>query len=209
MAAAAAKAQERAPNSFFFFFSSSSSPSLSLFISPPFPPLSLSRSFHPHKKNEQQEGCVCQTRWVPPGPRAGVSNGAPQNGASGAAASNPFRLAVPCPADLSWHDVVCLVKDAQTMQQKQVLHPCSGIAVPGETVALMGPSGAGKSTLLDVLAGRKTAGKLGGGVKMNGRPCGTLFKRISAYVAQEDVFVPTMTAWETLVFHATLTLPKV
>ena len=44
---------------------------------------------------------------------------------------------------------------------------------------------------------------------MNGRPCGTLFKRISAYVAQEDVFVPTMTAWETLVFHATLTLPKV
>ena len=63
--------------------------------------------------------------------------------------------------------------------------------------------------LIDVLAGRKTAGKLGGGVKMNGRPCGTLFKRISAYVAQEDVFVPTMTAWETLVFHATLTLPKV
>jgi ATP-binding cassette subfamily G (WHITE) protein 2 len=43
---------------------------------------------------------------------------------------------------------------------------------------------------------------------MNGRACGTLFKRISAYVAQEDVFVPTMTSWETLVFHATLTLPK-
>ncbi len=43
---------------------------------------------------------------------------------------------------------------------------------------------------------------------MNGRPCGVLFRRISAYVAQEDVFVPTMTAWETLIFHATLTLPK-
>ena len=91
----------------------------------------------------------------------------------------------------------------------QVLHPCSGIAIPGETVALLGPSGAGKSTLLDVLAGRKSTGRLGGGVRMNGRPCGTLFKRISAYVAQEDVFVPTMTSWETLVFHATLTLPKV
>ena len=141
---------------------------------------------------------------MPPGPRAG----AVQNAAT--AANSSFRLAVPCPADLSWHDVVCTVKDAQTTKQKQVLHPCSGIAVPGETVALMGPSGAGKSTLLDVLAGRKTAGKLGeSAVKMNGRPCGTLFKRISAYVAQEDVFVPTMTAWETLVFHATLTLPKV
>ena len=159
---------------------------------------------HHHREQRQQEGCVCQTRWVPPGPRAGAAT----NTNNGGGASS-FRLAVPCPADLSWHDIVCCVKDVQTMQQKQVLHPCSGIAVPGETVALMGPSGAGKSTLLDVLAGRKTAGKLGGGVKMNGRPCGTLFKRISAYVAQEDVFVPTMTAWETLVFHATLTLPKV
>ena len=203
--------EESNPTLFFFSFFLLSSLILSLSFSHPFP-LSLSRPFHPSKQKIEQEGCVCQTRWVPPGPRAGVSNGA-SNAAGGAAnnahSSNPFRLAVPCPADLSWHDVVCLVKDAQTMQQKQVLHPCSGIAVPGETVALMGPSGAGKSTLLDVLAGRKTAGKLGGGVKMNGRPCGTLFKRISAYVAQEDVFVPTMTAWETLVFHATLTLPKV
>jgi ATP-binding cassette subfamily G (WHITE) protein 2 len=104
--------------------------------------------------------------------------------------------------------VTCVVTDAQTLLQKQVLHPCSGIAVPGETMALMGPSGAGKSTLLDLLAGRKAVGRLGGGVLMNGRPCGTLFKRISAYVAQEDVFVPTMTATETLVFHATLTLPS-
>ena len=104
--------------------------------------------------------------------------------------------------------MTCVVTDAQTLQQKQVLHPCSGIAVPGETMALMGPSGAGKSTLLDLLAGRKAVGRLGGCVLMNGRPCGTLFKRISAYVAQEDVFVPTMTATETLVFHATLTLPS-
>jgi hypothetical protein len=43
---------------------------------------------------------------------------------------------------------------------------------------------------------------------MNGRPLGVQFKRNSAYVAQEDCFVPTMSAWETLVFTATLTLPK-
>ena len=147
-----------------------------------------------------QEGCVCANRWVP------ASRAAAAALASGGAA--PFRLAVPCPADLAWHDVTCVVTDAQTLLQKQVLHPCSGIAVPGETMALMGPSGAGKSTLLDLLAGRKAVGRLGGTVLMNGRPCGTLFKRISAYVAQEDVFVPTMTATETLVFHATLTLPS-
>lgn len=46
-------------------------------------------------------------------------------------------------------------------------------------------------------------------VHMNGRPLGVQFKRNSAYVAQEDCFVPTMSAWETLMFTATLTLPKV
>lgn len=66
----------------------------------------------------------------------------------------------------------------------------------------------GKSTLLDILAARKSCGRVTGQVLMNGWPCGLLFRRISAYVAQEDVFVPTMTAWETLVFYATLTLPK-
>ena len=43
---------------------------------------------------------------------------------------------------------------------------------------------------------------------MNGRPLGVQFKRNSAYVAQEDCFVPTMSAMETLSFTATLTLPK-
>ena len=45
-------------------------------------------------------------------------------------------------------------------------------------------------------------------VLMNGRPLGVQFKRNSAYVAQEDCFVPTMSANETLMFTATLTLPK-
>ena len=35
--------------------------------------------------------------------------------------------------------------------------------------ALMGPSGAGKTTLLDVLAGRKTGGKIDGAIKLNGK----------------------------------------
>ena len=39
---------------------------------------------------------------------------------------------------------------------------------------------------------------------MNGRTAGRFFKRTSAYVAQEDVFMQTMIARETLRFHAKL-----
>jgi ABC-type multidrug transport system ATPase subunit len=36
--------------------------------------------------------------------------------------------------------------------------------------ALMGSSGAGKTTLLDVLAGRKTTGRISGDILINGYP---------------------------------------
>eukprot|EP00884_Botryococcus_braunii_P015425 jgi/Botrbrau1/2566/Bobra.0079s0051.1 len=140
-----------------------------------------------------QSGCSCPNRWV----RNPDKNGKDRIGHS-----------VPLPADLMWTGVACSVLDRSTLKLKQVLQPCSGIALPGETMAILGPSGAGKSTLLDILSERKSCGRVAGQVLMNGRPCGVLFRRISAYVAQEDVFVPTMTAWETLIFHATLTLPK-
>lgn len=39
-----------------------------------------------------------------------------------------------------------------------------GGAGPGDLVALLGPSGAGKSTLMDMLAGRKSVGRLTGQV---------------------------------------------
>ena len=41
---------------------------------------------------------------------------------------------------------------------------------------------------------------------MNGLPLGQTFQRHSAYVPQDDIFVPTLSAWETLqvcaCFHA-------
>ena len=115
-----------------------------------------------------------------------------------------YSLRAPSPAELAWADLTCSVTDLKTLAPKVILQPDSGVVVPGELCALVGPSGAGKSTLLDMLAGRKTTGKLGGHVLMSGRPVGRTFKRTSAYVAQEDVFVPTMTARETLRFHAKL-----
>ena len=53
---------------------------------------------------------------------------------------------------------------------------------------------AGKTTLLNILAGRLLAGKVSGSVKMNNEPCTDIFRRISAYVPQEDSFVATMSA---------------
>ena len=35
-------------------------------------------------------------------------------------------------------------------------------------------------------------------VLMNGLPLGEAFQRHCAYVPQEDIFVPTLSAWETL-----------
>ncbi len=40
------------------------------------------------------------------------------------------------------------VLDKHTMLSKQILHPTSGMVVPGELMALVGPSGAGKPDTL-------------------------------------------------------------
>ena len=72
----------------------------------------------------------------------------------------------------------------------QVLSHTSGEALPGELVGLLGPSGAGKSTLLDLISGRKTTGHVTGSVTCNGLAIGPSLKRLSAYIPQEDVFVP-------------------
>ena len=45
-------------------------------------------------------------------------------------------------------------------------------------------------------------------VLVNEQPRDILFKRVSAYVPQEEVFVPTMSALETIAIHAELSLPS-
>ena len=172
----------------------------------------LSQPHTPHPHPTPQTSCYCAERWtptdgatLPPSLRA-APGGAPgaTDSADEAAARGSYSLRAPTPAELAWAGLSCDVLDAKSGTHKTILHPTAGAVVPGELAALVGPSGAGKSTLLDMLARRKTTGRLSGAVLMNGRPVGRTFKRVSAYVAQEDVFVPTLSAAETLHFHARL-----
>lgn len=67
---------------------------------------------------------------------------------------------------------------------------------------------AGKSSLLDILAGRKIGKGIRGSVTINGKPVTTeTSSQYTSYVAQEDVFVASLSVWESLSFYITLSLP--
>ncbi|KAG2218415.1 hypothetical protein INT45_013159 [Circinella minor] len=86
----------------------------------------------------------------------------------------------------------------------QILNDVSGIVKPGHLTALMGSSGAGKTTLLDVLARRKTIGKVEGRTYLNSELLMNDFERITGYVEQMDVHQPADTVREAMQFSAYL-----
>eukprot|EP00189_Rhodosorus_marinus_P012759 CAMPEP_0184738390 /NCGR_PEP_ID=MMETSP0315-20130426/1043_1 /TAXON_ID=101924 /ORGANISM="Rhodosorus marinus, Strain UTEX LB 2760" /LENGTH=689 /DNA_ID=CAMNT_0027206073 /DNA_START=198 /DNA_END=2267 /DNA_ORIENTATION=- len=96
--------------------------------------------------------------------------------------------------------------------EKQILSGVSGAVFPGQMLAIMGSSGAGKTTLLNLLAGRLTSSKnvrTEGGVLVNGRKRDySTFKRLSAYVEQDDNMFAEVTVSEQIEFSANLRLPK-
>ncbi|ORX47211.1 hypothetical protein DM01DRAFT_1339227 [Hesseltinella vesiculosa] len=89
----------------------------------------------------------------------------------------------------------------------QLLNDIGGVVRPGHLTALMGSSGAGKTTLLDVLARRKTIGKVDGRVYLNGEALLCDFERITGYCEQMDVHQPAVTVREALRFSAYLRQP--
>ncbi|KAI9474016.1 MAG: ABC-2 type transporter-domain-containing protein [Benjaminiella poitrasii] len=105
----------------------------------------------------------------------------------------------------SWHhmDYTVPVKGGTL----KLLNNLGGIVKPGHLTALMGSSGAGKTTLLDVLAQRKTIGKIEGRIYMNGEPLGPDFERTTGYCEQMDVHNPNATVREALKFSAYLRQP--
>ncbi|PRP74981.1 hypothetical protein PROFUN_07374 [Planoprotostelium fungivorum] len=93
-------------------------------------------------------------------------------------------------------------------RDKLLLDDVEGWIKPGQMTALMGSSGAGKTTLLDVLAKRKTTGRVSGVIRLNGKPLQMDFERITGYVEQMDVHNPNVTVRESLLFSARLRQEK-
>ncbi|KAF5727626.1 ABC transporter G family member 14-like isoform X1 [Tripterygium wilfordii] len=129
--------------------------------------------------------------------------------------SRPVLPVILHPITLKFEEVVCKVKLEQKgwscsgtwdSQEKTILNGITGIVCPGEILAMLGPSGSGKTTLLTALGGRLT-GKLSGKITYNGQPFSGTTKRQTGFVAQDDVFYPHLTVFETLFFTAMLRLP--
>ncbi|KAJ2783286.1 hypothetical protein H4R18_001805 [Coemansia javaensis] len=107
---------------------------------------------------------------------------------------------------LSWSGLDYDVKTRDGV--RRILHGISGSVWAGELVAIMGSSGAGKTTLLNVLSGRVQGGRLHGDIRfMGARRDPHSFKRMLAFVEQDDMMYPSLTVEETLRASAQLRLP--
>lgn len=105
------------------------------------------------------------------------------------------------PITLSWRDIRVSVNKGG----RELLHGVSGIARPGELMALMGASGAGKTTLLNTMLARNLKGlNVQGRVEVNGNEIGREITSISGYAQQEELFVGTLTVREYLTVQARL-----
>jgi ABC-type multidrug transport system fused ATPase/permease subunit len=89
-----------------------------------------------------------------------------------------------------------------TEKGRQIIFGLSGVARPGQLIAIMGASGAGKSTLLNSLTGRNRHGvHIEGSVLVNGHDIDRAITAVSAYVQQDDLFCGTLTVREHLYFQ--------
>lgn len=112
---------------------------------------------------------------------------------------------------MSEHTPTSLVFDniGYSINKKNILQGASGMVHPGQVMAIMGPSGAGKTTLLDILARRTKSGKSSGSIFINGREVSpSHYKKLIGYVDQEEVMIPTLTVYETILYSALLRLPR-
>ena len=90
---------------------------------------------------------------------------------------------------------------------KSILKDVDAYMPSGSLTAIIGSSGSGKTSVLNSLLYRIAGGRLEttGSITYNGNPKLACIR--SAYVMQQDVLLPTLTARETLTYAAELRLP--
>ncbi|KAG2794199.1 ABC transporter G family member 39 [Phytophthora cactorum] len=110
------------------------------------------------------------------------------------------------PVTVAFQDLWYSVPDPHNPKESlDLLKGINGFAVPGSITALMGSSGAGKTTLMDVIAGRKTGGKITGKILLNGYEANDLaIRRCTGYCEQMDVHSEAATIREALTFSSFL-----
>ncbi|KAG7378298.1 hypothetical protein PHYBOEH_000429 [Phytophthora boehmeriae] len=110
------------------------------------------------------------------------------------------------PLTVAFQDLWYSVPDPHNPKESlDLLKGISGFALPGSITALMGSSGAGKTTLMDVIAGRKTGGKISGKILLNGYEANDLaIRRSTGYCEQMDVHSEAATFREALTFSSFL-----
>ncbi|OWZ04055.1 ABC transporter [Phytophthora megakarya] len=110
------------------------------------------------------------------------------------------------PVTMAFQDLHYFVPNPKNpSEQLELLKGINGFAVPGSITALMGSSGAGKTTLMDVIAGRKTSGKITGKILLNGYEATDLaIRRCTGYCEQMDVHSEAATIREALTFSSFL-----
>jgi len=104
----------------------------------------------------------------------------------------------------------CGLMKSKPKPEKKILSNVSGIARPGEVLAIMGASGAGKSTLLNTLMFRNLKGLQVTGSRIANKTIvtPTSLTALSGYVQQDDLFITTLTVREHLIFQARVRMDR-
>ncbi|GMF60541.1 unnamed protein product [Phytophthora fragariaefolia] len=96
-----------------------------------------------------------------------------------------------------------------TGEPKRILHKISGSVSRGQVLGLLGPSGSGKTTLLNALAAVENGrSQFAGEILLDGKQLCKEYRRIAAYVQQDDSLYSTLTVRECILYSAQLRLPS-
>ncbi|XP_020212782.1 ABC transporter G family member 15 [Cajanus cajan] len=108
-----------------------------------------------------------------------------------------------------WENVTVELRDASFGEhKKKLLSGITGFAEPATIMAVMGPSGCGKTTFLDSFTGKLSPNvAVTGNILINGKKQ-SLYSREVSYVAQEELFLGTLSVKETLTYSANMRLPS-
>jgi len=94
-------------------------------------------------------------------------------------------------------------------ETRQLLTGVSGVARPGEILAVMGPSGSGKTTFLNVLAQvQPKAVVTTGTLIFGGQSYSTTVRNVMSYLYQDELIWPELTVREQLLVNARLRMPS-